>query len=243
MPRFFERIFSGKKQKEEVEIPLSKGELYDVQTERIIKRVCKKSSNCIDIGANVGDVLNIISKYAPDGTHYVFEPIPDLYENLASAYKDTTCKIFELALSDTKGVSSFNYVISNPAYSGLIKRRYDREEEEDTLIQVKTDLLDDVLPKNHPVHLIKIDVEGGELPVMRGAINTIKKWKPVIVFEHGLGSSEFYGTTPEKLYALLNDCGLEVYTLTNWLDKNKPLTINELRQLFDSNEEYYFVAS
>lgn len=224
-------------------MPLSKGELYDVQTEKIIARVCKSNSNCIDIGANVGDVLTIISKYAPHGTHYAFEPIPGLYEDLVSAYKDTTCKIFELALSDKKGVSSFNYVISNPAYSGLIKRRYDRDEEEDTLIQVKTDLLDDILPKDYPVHLIKIDVEGGELPVMRGAINTIKRWKPVIIFEHGLGSSEFYGTTPERLYSLLNDCGLKIYTLTNWLDKRKPLTMHELRQLFDSNEEYYFVAS
>ena len=34
------------------------------------------------------------------------------------------------------------------------------------------------------VDLIKINVEGGELGVVNGAINTIHKWKPVVLFEN-----------------------------------------------------------
>lgn len=232
-------VFDLKIEKKE----LSKGEVDDLHTEQIIKSICKKDSNCVDIGANKGDILSMIQNIAPKGIHYAFEPIPDMVENLKQKFTNDNIRIFDIALSSQKGVSSFNYVISNPAYSGLIKRRYDREHEDDTLIEVKTDLLDSILPEDHKVDLIKIDVEGGELPVLKGSINTLKKYKPVVIFEHGTGSSEFYGTTPEDLFDLMHDCGLKIYTLVNWLQSENALTKEELRQLFDSNEEYNFVAS
>lgn len=238
MSGFLKKVSSLFKRERE----LSQVEQYDVDTEKIIRKVSKKDSNCIDIGANNGDILSMILKYAPNGMHYAFEPIPDLYRKLVSNYGSTLCKIYDIALSDNKGISSFNYVITNPAYSGLIKRKYDREGEEDTLIEVKTDTLDAMLPANYQVDLIKIDVEGGELPVLRGAVNTIKKWKPLIIFEHGIGASEFYGATPEAVYHLLKDCELRIYTLHGWLSKGDALSIVEFRRIFDTNEEYYFVA-
>ncbi|SEW13246.1 FkbM family methyltransferase [Chitinophaga arvensicola] len=238
MPNFFNRLFSKK------EKVLSKGDLYDVQTEQIIKQVCKKDSNCVDAGCNIGDILKIILKYAPDGRHYAYEPIPDLFQQLQAKFGQyQNCHISDIALSDKKGTSSFNYVVSNPAYSGLIKRKYDKEGEVDTLIEVQTNLLDDILPKDYRVDLIKIDVEGGEFPLLRGAANTLKKYKPVVIFEHGTGASEFYGTRPEDLYHFLRDCGLEVYTLTKWLGKQPPLSVEELVSIFNTNEEWYFVAS
>ncbi|HVI43696.1 MAG TPA: FkbM family methyltransferase [Chitinophaga sp.] len=237
MASFLKRLFTKRKK------TLSKGELYDIQTEQIIKQVCHNKSNCVDAGCNRGDILDILLKYAPDGQHYAFEPIPDLYQHLLRRFDSRrNCKIYDIALSDKEGTSSFNYVITNPAYSGLIKRRYDREGEEDTLIQVNTNLLDNVLPEDYQVDLIKIDVEGGELPLLHGAVNTLKKNKPVIVFEHGLGSSELYGTRPEELHAFLADCGLNTFTLTNWLNNQSPLTVEQLVALFNSNDEYYFVA-
>lgn len=238
MSNFFKRLFSKKKK------VLSKGDFYDVQTEQIIKMVCKKDSNCVDAGCNIGDILKIILKYAPNGRHYAFEPIPDLYQQLLKKFEhNKNCKISDVALSDKTGISSFNYVISNPAYSGLIKRQYEKEDEVDTLIEVQTNSLDELLPKDYRVDLIKIDVEGGEFPLLRGAVNTLKKYKPVVIFEHGIGASEFYGTRPEDLYHFLLDCGLEVYTLTKWLNKEEPLSVEELVTIFNTNEEWYFVAS
>src|SRR5690606_22337388 len=104
--------------------------------------------------------------------------------------------------------ASFNYVVSNPSYSGLVKRKYDRPDEKDTTIEVETDLLDNVLPDDYKPTLIKIDVEGGELRVLEGAKSIIAKTKPVIIFEHGIGASDMYGATPEQVFTLLADCGL-----------------------------------
>jgi hypothetical protein len=48
-----------------------------------------------------------------------------------------------------------------------------------------------VLPENFRVDFIKIDVEGGELLVMKGAAGIMKKYKPVVIFEHGLGRQRY----------------------------------------------------
>lgn len=223
---------------------LSKGELYDQQTAQIIKKVCqKKNTNCVDIGANKGDILKIMLKHAPRGHHFAFEPIPSLHQELAKKFASESCTVLDYALSHEPGTSSFHYVVSNDAYSGLKQREYGRKNEQIELITVKTERLDNVLPSDYRVDLIKIDVEGGELPVLRGAVNTIGKYKPVLVFEHGTGASEFYGSTPEDLFTLLQECGLRVFTLEAWLNQQNDLSVDDLRRIYDLNEEWYFVAS
>jgi len=225
-----------------IPIAFTRNQQYDKQTLKIIQRVCKPGSNCIDVGAHKGEVLDQMLKYAAEGKHYAFEPIPALYDKLKEKYQGTNCTVLDIALSNKKGTSTFNYVISNPSYSGLIKRKYDREGEKDTLIEVKTDLLDNVLPADHKVDLMKIDVEGGELLVMEGAKETLKKNKPVIIFEHGLGASDFYGSTPVKVYELLSDCGLKISRMKDWLAGKAPLTKEQFANIYAKNSDYYFIA-
>lgn len=226
-----------------IPIAFTQNQRYDRQTNRIIQKVCRPGSSCIDVGAHKGEVLDTILKYAPDGTHYAFEPIPDMYAGLKAKYGgNKNCRIFDIALSNEKGTSSFNYVVSNPSYSGLKKRRYDREHEQDTQITVQTDKLDNVLPADVKIDLVKIDVEGGELLVLQGAVETIIRNKPVIIFEHGLGASDFYGSKPEVLFDLLSSCGLKVSLMKDWLSGSSSLTKTQFRNIYDKNSDYYFIA-
>src|SRR5438128_2281956 len=119
-------------------IAFTKNQEYDKQSLAVIQKVCNPESNCIDVGCYKGEILDFMNKYAPKGTHYGFEPIPSLYHDLVLKYNGTNCIILNIALSNRKGVSSFNYVTSNPSYSGLIKRNYDRPNETDTSIEVST---------------------------------------------------------------------------------------------------------
>lgn len=226
-----------------IPIAFTKNQQYDKQTGQVIREVCNYDTCCIDVGAHKGEVLDIMLRYAPEGTHYAFEPIPDMYKALVGKYAgDKRCKIYDYALSKETGTTSFNYVISNPSYSGLIKRQYDREHEEDTLIEVKTELLDNIIPESYTPGLIKIDVEGGELLVLEGAVKTITRAKPVIIFEHGLGASDFYGSTPEKIYALLRSCGLRISTMQRWLKRRPCLTEAEFKDHYHKQIDYYFIA-
>src|ERR1044072_9878233 len=99
-----------------IPIAFTKNQQYDKQTLNIIKKICRDDSNCIDVGAHKGEVLDQILRFAPKGTHFAFEPIPDMYNNLVAKYKSKpNCKIYDIALSDKQGTSTFNYVISNPS--------------------------------------------------------------------------------------------------------------------------------
>jgi FkbM family methyltransferase len=233
----------AKKLAKQIPINFTKNQKYDAQTNRVIKRVCKTDSNTLDIGAHKGEVLDQILKAAPQGRHYAFEPIPDLFKGLVQKYaEEKTVHVKELALSNKKGQVSFNYVISNPAYSGLVKRKYDKKDEVDELITVQTDLLDNIIPPDQRIDFIKIDVEGGEMLVLEGGKETIKRNKPVIIFEHGLGASDFYGATPEKLFHLLDSCGLKISTMQSWLKGKSPFSLKEFSDSYHSKKDFYFIA-
>ena len=127
--------------------------------------------------------------------HYLFEPIPFLFKHLKKKYVlIQNCKVFELAASDEKEISSFNFVTSNPAYSGLKKRTYDRKNEKDLTIEVQTNTLDNCIPSCIKIDFIKIDVEGAEMKVLQGAKKILSKDHPIIVFEFGIGGSDIYET-------------------------------------------------
>ncbi len=223
-------------------IAFTKNQQYDAQTVKILKKVCQPNSNCIDVGCHKGEMLDLILKYAPNGQHYCFEPLPDLFQGLIQKNYPANCHFFKTALSRETGETSFNYVVSNPSYSGILRRRYDRPNEEDTTITVKTELLDHIIAPNITIDFIKIDVEGAEMLVLEGARKTIQRCKPIVVFEHGLGASDVYGTTPRQIFTFFQECGMEISLMRDWLDKKPPLSMKAFEEEFNAAKNYYFIA-
>jgi hypothetical protein len=136
-------------------------------------------------------------------------------------------------------------VVSNPAYSGLRRRRYDSPDERVEQIVVRTERLDDVVPRDMPLHFVKVDVEGAELQVFRGAVATLRAHRPVVVFEHGLGGADYYGTRPGDVHDLLaGDCGLRLFVMADWLAHGGPALGREaFCEQFSSGRDYYFMAA
>jgi FkbM family methyltransferase len=216
-------------------------ESYDRETIAVIERVLHTNSNCIDVGCHRGDILREILRVAPIGTHYAFEPIPYLYRRLVKHFRNV--RVCQLALSDRPGVTTFHHVLNRPDYSGIRQRKYPSNDEIIEQIEVRQDTLDNVIPENVPIHFMKVDVEGAELNVLRGAVRTIQDNKPVIVFEHGLGAADFYGAKPDEVFELLSKCcGLRVSLMERWLRDEKPLDRAEFIEQFEHNINYYFIA-
>jgi FkbM family methyltransferase len=221
-------------------VPLTRNDYYDRLTEKVIKQVCAKDSICIDVGANNGKIVQLFIKHCPCATHFAFEPIPALYYLLKRKF-DSACRVYNIALSNYTGTSSFNYVTSDPAYSGLKKRPYNKPQK-DCLIDVKVDCLDNIIPISTNVTLIKIDVEGAEYNVIEGAIKTIERCRPVILFEFGKGGSDAYGITPQKIFTLLTSVGLSTSLLASFLKGKSPLNINQFTIEYEKGKEYFFIA-
>ena len=79
--------------------------------------------------------------------------------------------------------------------------------------------------------------------VLDGARATLIRWKPIVIFEHGLGASDVYGSTPEQVFALLEGCGLRIYLLENFLANGAPLDGPDFARQFYERRNYYFVAA
>jgi FkbM family methyltransferase len=215
---------------------------YDRLTKKIIKEQLKSDDTCVDIGCHTGDILRLMLKSAPAGTHFAFEPLPHLYAELKKNFGQNVA-IFPYALADNNGDSPFQFVKNAPAYSGIKKRRYDIAHPDIEEIHVELKRLDDVIQSSQKIDFIKIDVEGAELAVLKGARNLLLKYKPMILFECGKGASDFYDTQPADVYGYLcDDIGLNIYTLQAFVDQKKNLSAADFERLFETNTEYYFIA-
>jgi FkbM family methyltransferase len=217
--------------------------LYDEQTVAVMERVLERSSSCVDVGCFEGSILREMLRIAPGGRHFAFEPLPGFHARLLEEFgAQTNVTISPLALSDDARRTTFQHVTSNPAYSGFRLRRYDRSGERIEPIEVETDRLDRVLPEDLPVRFVKIDVEGAELEVLRRAVETIRRHRPVIVFEHGLGAADFYGSRPEDVHTLLGgECGMSIHLMERWLRGAPALGPGEFADRFHESH-YYFMA-
>lgn len=220
--------------------PVTLNQRYDKQTKRIMQIVLEDESTFIDVGSHKGEVLELALKISKKGKHFAFEPIPYLFHKLNDKY-GTKCEVLNYGLSDQKRQSSFQHVTTNPAYSGIKRRTYPKEEQVET-IQIQLDTLDNQLKKHDRVDMIKIDVEGAELEVLRGAKKIIEKFHPIIVFEHGLGASDHYNTSPEDILKFFDDHQYQLFTLKGFIADEPALFRKEFIDFYLTNKEYYFLA-
>jgi FkbM family methyltransferase len=204
--------------------------------ELLLGWMLQEDSNCVDAGANQGRFLHEMVRRAPRGRHFAWEPIPELADHLRATYPDVD--VHCAALSDEAGESSFVVAIDDMGYSGLRERQYPGDFQT-RRIPVQVERLDDVLPADYALHFLKVDVEGNELGVFKGGLETIARNKPVIVFEHGIGAADRYGTTPEAVHDLLcGEAGLRIFDL----DAAGPLSRDHFGEMFRSGSRWNYVA-
>lgn len=214
---------------------------YDRQTTEVMRRLLGPGSTCIDVGAHSGSILREMIAVAPLGGHIAFEPLPALAAHLRKAYPRV--RVHEAALGDENTTAEFVHVENDPAYSGLRERLYDRPDPRLGRIAVRVVRLDDVVPPDGRVDFIKLDIEGGEYHALRGAVRTIARCRPVIVFEAGARSTGQYGVAPEAFHAFVTrELGYRLSTMARWLANEPPLAEGAFRDAWERGTDFYFIA-
>lgn len=132
-----------------------------------------------DVGANVGDVSKDLLKQFTDCRVYGFEPYPLTYGKLKNNVSSERFFPVQLALSDSCGQLPFyEYGGPNPINSLAANARCPtRLDLHPTQIFVKTNTLDNYCAENNisKIDLIKIDTEGFEFNVLRGAEKMLQR--------------------------------------------------------------------
>jgi FkbM family methyltransferase len=175
------------------------------------KAFLKPGMFAMDIGANTGIPYTkmFFERVAPGGTVWSFEPGPAEFNKLASIEgKNVTFRPFNLALSDEKDVRS----VYHYQYWSLIdvgaapdKEAFAKNTNRE-FFTCTFDRLDSFeLPQK--VDLIKIDVDGQEARVLRGAMPILARDKPVIVIELGHFVARYFGENIETMVKTITDLG------------------------------------
>lgn len=211
---------------------------YDRDLVEVMRRVLQPDSICVDVGAHRGAVLVHMVELAPAGRHVAVEPLPDFAGDLRTRFPGVA--VHDCALAAHTGTSSFAHVTSNAAYSGLRQRPYDRPDEQVSEITVAVRTLDDIVEGHRPVRLIKIDVEGGELDVLRGATRVLSEDRPFVAFEFGSRASAAYGATAHEVFDALSAAGLNVSTLARWLRRDPDLDRDGFSE--QTQADFFFLA-
>ena len=152
-----------------------------------IQTFLKKDDVFVDIGANVGAYLFVTDQLLASQNIIGFEPNKNLYRRLKRIFKNL--QIYDIALSDENTEAEFKVptIDGKKVHSrGTLQTDLKEDNEEKSVFQkVKVQKMDDWegLKNLKEINFIKIDVEGNEFKTVKGAENTIKKYKPTLMIE------------------------------------------------------------
>jgi FkbM family methyltransferase len=122
----------------------------------------------IDGGAYTGDTYQDAINATPIETAFLFEPDPKNFSRLThNVGGNAIC--YPLALADTYKILTF---ASDVGPSSAVVKQGD--------IHIAAGAIDELFPKRH-IDFIKLDIEGCEADAIRGAEQTIKRERPVLV--------------------------------------------------------------
>lgn len=152
-------------------------------------RILQEGCAAIDVGAHVGWYTLLFGQMVgPDGTVLSYEPNPKLFKLLnrsisINGYQDR-CAVLDCVASNVTAILQFEIPKGRSGNGHVLEAGSLLKS---SAIKVDASTIDSDVPKNIEIDLIKIDAEGHESHVLRGAMETIKRSRSIklLVEHHG----------------------------------------------------------
>lgn len=219
---------------------LSIGEYEPLELDMVGRIVSyMKEGTFLDIGANLGwYTLNMKKQYS-DLEIYAFEPIEENYNKVKKNLEWNhlkQVKVFNIGLYHENTTLRFYYDVCASGASSMENLRGNKETRE---VMCRVERLDDVVKEQgiFSMDFIKCDVEGAELFVYKGGMESIKKYKPVIFSEILRKWSAKFGYHPNDIIDLLEEVGYQCFVINEKGNLKKFGRVNE--QTLETN--YFFM--
>ncbi len=173
-----------------------------------------------DVGAYIGQVTSIYKNTFPTAVIHCFEPFPESFEKLHQLCGDKSINAYNTALADKEGVATFQINTDSTCNSFFPRpengmRYYSEQSRNIREIQVQTTTLDGFCEKLGipAIDILKLDVEGAEIKVLKGAIKKLGNkqikliYSEVMFIPHYQGGCLFHevsGFLSQYGYSLFN---------------------------------------
>ena len=154
----------------------------------LVRDFCPADGVVIDVGANVGVSVIVMSDANPGIRIHAVEPVPSTFDLLRrNVERNTTGNVaaYQLAISDREGEVAF-HDSGNSSANHIVNEAHIASEHFANLgSPVRSTTLDAFVRENGiaQVDFVKIDVEGFEIDVLNGMTDTIARFKPVVSME------------------------------------------------------------
>jgi len=191
---------------------------YETVETNMILRLVKEGDVVFDIGANIGwYTLNILFSHN-DIVVYSFEPIKSSYQLLKKNLElnnQRADRTYNFGLSDENKKVKFYFDMECTAASSMADLR---ERGSTIMEECEVKKMDDFILSIsgfNKLDFIKCDVEGSELFVFKGAIETIKRYKPIVFSEILRKWSKKFSYHPNDIINLFLDLDYDCYVINN----------------------------
>lgn len=168
------------------DIKKSGGKFYEIGMLDAISKLPYRKGICMDVGANTGNHTVFFSRFCNFDEVWSYEPVKGTFDVLRANVKQhckRTVRLFNCAVGEKKGKVNFTDNTDNPAINKVAKGKGST-----TILPITTTVT---------VRLIKIDVEGYEKKVLKGAYAVIDRDKPELFVETHGDPSELLPLLPE----------------------------------------------
>lgn len=188
------------------------GEHSELQLQEVLKWV-RPGDFVMDVGANIGtNTIPLAQSVGPEGLVFAFEIQPFLLQTLcANAALNGLHNVrpFLVGLHETPGQSAIarvRYKSASTNFGGLSLHSLSHVSDESKETPLILETIDRLLQPVHPrPRLIKVDVEGLECAIIRGAKNTLRKDRPILYVENDRRENN------RELVSLIRDANYDLF--------------------------------
>ncbi|KAG8376002.1 hypothetical protein BUALT_Bualt09G0017700 [Buddleja alternifolia] len=174
----------------------------------------------VDVGANVGmaTFAAAVMGFKVLAFEPVFENLQRICEGIYFNRITDSVQVFRAAASDRSGNITFHKLVGrldNSAISASGARMAFKSNEE-IAVQVKTIPLDDVIRESEPVLMLKIDVQGWEYHVLKGATKLLSRKKreaPYLIYEEDERLLKASNSSAKEIRKFLHSMGYHHCTM------------------------------
>ncbi len=206
----------------------------------VLKSHLKPGMSVLDIGANIGHYTLVASRIVgAKGSVYSFEPVPVHFEDLNENLKLnglSNVKTFNAALSDQDGELTIYEDANNPGGHSAALSNTEKRGTARKVKACKLDTFAEEFDGEFRPHLMKIDTQGSEYRIVMGGYKTIKKHRPIILFEFWPYGMKNCGCSAMELLGALGAIGYKFHTVDEHSKTVQERTEAEILQSLDENQ-------
>jgi FkbM family methyltransferase len=191
---------------------------YELPVQEVLAKYLKPGDIFYDIGANIGFFSVIAAKLVTSCGHvYAFEPVR---ENAACIRRNiklnnfSQISVLEKAVSNSVGEGEMLLTL-HPGGHALSTVCTPPDLKSSFTVELVS--IDDLLAQKKllPPNLVKIDVEGAELNVLKGMKQTIQQFKPIIIYEVDDGNEKSLKQKSQEIETFISSFGYKIMPLAD----------------------------